>query len=88
MDLRDAGESEPEMEYYSLKELAADALALLDALAIDRVHVVGYSLGGVVAQQMVLDHPDRINRLVVISSFAYSIRGHRPDVPMPPPEDW
>ena len=49
---------------YDLVDLADDAAALLEALAIERAHVVGYSLGGVVAQLLAIHHPKRVASLV------------------------
>jgi pimeloyl-ACP methyl ester carboxylesterase len=49
---------------YTLSDLAADALALLDGLGIDRAHVLGASMGGMIAQQMAIEHPERLLSLV------------------------
>jgi pimeloyl-ACP methyl ester carboxylesterase len=48
--------------------MAADAIAVLDALNIDRAHVVGQSLGGMIAQTMAIEHRDRIATLTSISA--------------------
>src|SRR5688572_27336729 len=61
MDNRDAGESEPETEYYGLRDMAGDAAALLDALGIDRAHILGHSMGVAIALQLALDHPARVD---------------------------
>ena len=53
---------------YLLSDLADDTVGLLDALGIDRAHLVGASLGGMVAQQTVIDHPDRVRSLASIMS--------------------
>jgi 3-oxoadipate enol-lactonase len=52
-------------EPYTLKTLADDAVALLDALGVARAHVLGFSYGGMLALQMGLQHPDRIQSLIV-----------------------
>lgn len=88
MDLRDEGENEPESEYYTMADLVGDAVAVLDAVGVEQAHVLGYSLGGVVAQQLTLNHPERVERLIVMSSFSVSTRGHRRGDPMPSPEAW
>jgi pimeloyl-ACP methyl ester carboxylesterase len=49
---------------YTLSDLAADALALLDGLGIDRAHVLGASMGGMIAQTMAIEHPERLLSLV------------------------
>ncbi|MBS7701839.1 alpha/beta fold hydrolase [Chelatococcus asaccharovorans] len=53
---------------YALPDMAADAVGLLDALAIDRAHVVGLSMGGMIAQIMASEHPERVLSLTSIMS--------------------
>lgn len=53
---------------YLLSDLADDTAGLLDALDVDRAHIVGASMGGMVAQQFVIDHPDRVRSLTSIMS--------------------
>lgn len=55
---------------YRLADLGADALALLDHLAIDRAHVVGVSLGGIVALWLAIHHPDRLLGAVFANTAA------------------
>lgn len=58
---------EPEVPYV-LSDMARDTVGLLDVLGIDRAHVVGMSLGGMIAQQLAIDAPDRVVSLTSIAS--------------------
>jgi pimeloyl-ACP methyl ester carboxylesterase len=53
---------------YRLSDLADDAVGLFDALGIARAHVVGASMGGMIVQQLAIDHPDRLLSLTSIMS--------------------
>lgn len=64
-DNRGMGESGHGTPPYSMAELAADAVAVLDAAGIERAHVVGISLGGMIAQEVALTYPERVDRLVL-----------------------
>jgi pimeloyl-ACP methyl ester carboxylesterase len=52
----------------TVSEMNRDAVAFCDALGLKRVNVVGFSLGGMIAQQMALDHPDRVGRIVLLGT--------------------
>lgn len=67
---------------YTLHDLAADALGVLDALGIARAHVVGASMGGMIAQRMALAAPQRVSTLTSLmsSSGARYLPGPRPRV--------
>jgi 3-oxoadipate enol-lactonase len=64
-DNRGIGESDVPAGPYTAGEMATDAVSVLDALEVERAHVVGTSLGGMVAQQLALDFPERVDRLVL-----------------------
>jgi pimeloyl-ACP methyl ester carboxylesterase len=62
--------------------MAADALAILDAEGIDRVHVAGHSMGGVIAQALALRAPARIKSLAFLCTFAKGKDGSKITLPM------
>lgn len=53
---------------YSLEDMAQDTVGLLDALGVQKTHVVGVSMGGMIAQVMAAKYPDRVDRLAIIMS--------------------
>jgi 3-oxoadipate enol-lactonase len=67
-DVRGFGHSDKPAGPYSPAMLAADLAGLLDALALDRVHLAGISMGGVISQRFALDFPDRVRSLVLVST--------------------
>lgn len=64
IDLRNHGQS-PWVSSMSFPEMANDVLALLDKLNIEQTHVLGHSLGGKVAMEVAMHHPERVRSLVV-----------------------
>ncbi len=72
IDNRGTGQSvKPDSDAaYAVPELARDAFDVLDALALTSVHLVGYSLGGCIAQEMALTAPSRFTSLHIVSSTA------------------
>lgn len=67
-DQRGHGDSERPPEGYAIADLAADAAALLDSAEVGAATVVGHSMGSLVAQQLALDHPERVTRLVLVGA--------------------
>jgi len=59
---------------YTLSDMAGDAVAVLDAAGVRRAHVVGASLGGMIAQTMAIEHPDRLISLTSIMSKTGALR--------------
>jgi pimeloyl-ACP methyl ester carboxylesterase len=66
---------------YSIEDMADDAVGLLDALGIEKAHICGFSMGGIIAQAVVINHPRRVLSLISI----YSTTGN-PELP-PPSEE-
>ncbi len=66
---------------YTLLDMAADAIGLLDALEIDTAHIVGASMGGMIAQTIAINYPERIRTLTSIMSST-----NHPDLPQPEPD--
>src|SRR5690242_7924462 len=64
-DNRGIGATEKPAGPYTTEQMAADAHGLLDALGIDRVHVLGVSMGGMIAQEFALAYPDRVLKLLL-----------------------
>src|SRR5438128_623148 len=72
-DLRGHGRSRGLPPPYTAAQLASDLARLLDHLGIDSTAVLGYSQGGAIAQQLVLNYPQRCERLVLACTYAYNM---------------
>jgi pimeloyl-ACP methyl ester carboxylesterase len=68
----------PLPSHYKLRDMADDAIAVLDALGIERAHVVGMSMGGMIAQEIAIDYPERVSTLTSIMSTTGNPRVGRP----------
>ena len=63
---------------YTLSDMAADGVGLLDHLGIDRAHIVGNSMGGMIVQTMAIEHPERIASVTSVMSSTGDPRTGRP----------
>jgi pimeloyl-ACP methyl ester carboxylesterase len=69
MDNRDVGlSSKLDGVDYSLRDMADDVVAVLDAAGIERAHVLGVSMGGMIVQRLAIDHPDRLLSVTSVMS--------------------
>src|SRR3954463_3058213 len=82
-DNRGVGRSDKPVGSYDLEQMAADAIAVLDASGIDSAHVIGASMGGVLAQIMAVRHPERVRSLVLACTACRHLRWRRDLL-----EDW
>ena len=86
-DLRDTGASTtypPGRPGYTSDDLVSDAVAILDGLDVGRAHVAGISMGGALAQRIVVEHPARVRGITLVSTSPAGPGG--PDLP-PPSEE-
>jgi 3-oxoadipate enol-lactonase len=74
LDNRDAGRSSRANHPYDIADMADDVAGLLDALDIQRTHVLGLSMGSMIAMEFALRHPDRLDRLVLAGPAAAPAR--------------
>jgi 3-oxoadipate enol-lactonase len=71
LDVRGHGGTSKPDQPYSIEGFAEDLLEFLSKKQIPKVHLLGLSMGGAIAQQFALDHPEMIRSLVLVSTFSY-----------------
>jgi pimeloyl-ACP methyl ester carboxylesterase len=69
-DNRDVGQTKFNICEYEIEDMANDLLALLDHLKLARIHLVGFSMGGFIAQSLAARYPDRIQSLILAGTAA------------------
>ncbi len=74
VDNRGVGRSSLPAGEFTVADMAADAAGLCDALGIARAHVMGFSMGGAIAQELALTRPELAASLVIVGSWCYSDR--------------
>ncbi|MBS1133210.1 MAG: alpha/beta hydrolase fold protein [Burkholderiaceae bacterium] len=79
--LQEQMQGKPVSAPYTLSDMAADVIGLLDALDIESAHVVGASMGGTIAQTLAIEHPQRLRTMTSIMSTSGA-----PGLPPPQPE--
>ena len=68
-DNRGAGRTEAPPGEFTIKQFADDTVGLMEAVGIDRAHVLGVSMGGMIAQELALNYPEKVDKLVLCVTF-------------------
>lgn len=80
MDNRGTGRSDKPDTPYTMDTMAADTAGLLDAISIAKSHVMGFSMGGMVAQAVAINHPEKVSSLVLCGASTGGAHRVSPDV--------
>ena len=67
-DSRGIGKSDRVEEPYTIRTMADDTIGLMDYLKIEKAHILGMSMGGIVAQEMAINYPDRVRKLILAAT--------------------
>lgn len=78
-DNRAAGRSSDPGGPFSISDQAADTLGLMDAMGLERAHVLGFSMGGTIAQEMALSRPERVASLILVGTHCGGEHKVQPD---------
>lgn len=70
LDNRGVGKSSKPKEPYTVRTMADDIIGLMDHLGIDKAHIMGTSLGGMIAQELAISYPLRVDKLVLVGTTA------------------
>jgi pimeloyl-ACP methyl ester carboxylesterase len=74
LDNRGTGLSDKPVHGYAIANMARDVRGLLDELGLSQVHVLGYSMGGTIAQELVRQFPERVSSLILCATMAGGLR--------------
>ena len=69
-DNRGTGNTEKTEEFYNIRTMADDTIGLMDYLNIDEAHILGMSLGSLIAQEIAINYPDRVRKLILVAAYA------------------
>ena len=69
-DNRGVGKTDKPSEPYSAKAMADDTVGLMDHLGIDKAHILGFSMGGIIAQELAISYPERVRKLILASTLS------------------
>ena len=69
-DNRGVGGSDKPSGPYTMRAMADDTIGLMDHLGVDKAHILGVSMGGMIAQEVAINHPERVRKLVLGCTFA------------------
>jgi pimeloyl-ACP methyl ester carboxylesterase len=78
MDNRDAGDSALGTGPYTIADMAEDVAAVIANLNLNRTHIVGISMGGMIAQELAIRHPELVDKLVLVATTAGGPTGVNP----------
>jgi 3-oxoadipate enol-lactonase len=81
-DNRGVGKSDKPGESYTVKTMADDTVGLMDHLGVSKAHILGVSMGGMIAQEVAINHPERVRKLILVSTTAGRDEkgGHSPEL--------
>jgi 3-oxoadipate enol-lactonase len=69
-DNRGVGGSDKPVGPYTTRMMAEDAFGLMDDLSVEKAHVMGASMGGMIAQELAINHPERVKKLILACTYA------------------